>query len=29
MRDVLEIIGMILGSAALAGLFWLALVITP
>lgn len=29
MRDVLEIAGMILGAAFLAGLFWLALVITP
>lgn len=29
MRDVLEIAGMILGAAFLAGVFWLLLVITP
>jgi hypothetical protein len=29
MKDTLEICGMIIMAAFLAGLFWLALVITP
>lgn len=29
MRDILEIAGMILGAAFLAGVFWLLLVVTP
>jgi hypothetical protein len=29
MKDVLEIAGMILGAASLAGVFWMLLVITP
>jgi hypothetical protein len=29
MKDVLEIAGMILGAAFLAGVFWMLLVITP